>query len=67
MNVLQWLREIYCPWDAATYHAAARGGHLEALKWARERHCSWNHVTSFSAPAGKHLEHAPLRAGMRRC
>lgn len=39
VEVLKWLRERGCAWDASTCSAAARGGHLDALKWLRRRRC----------------------------
>jgi hypothetical protein len=63
LEVLKWLREQDCPWDAATCAYAARGGHLEVLKWAREHGCPWqedivdsNRDCCALASQGGHLE-----------
>ena len=39
LEVLKWLRENGCHWDAATCTLAARRGHREVLKWAIEQGC----------------------------
>ena len=57
LEVLQWLREHGCPWDAWTCELAARGGHLEALQWARANDCPWD---PWSAPR-------PRRVGTWGC
>jgi len=42
LEVLEWVREHLCPWDASTCACAANAGRLEVLKWARENHCPWD-------------------------
>ena len=41
-EVLEWLHNTGCPWDADTASAAARGGHLEVVKWLHSHGCPWN-------------------------
>jgi hypothetical protein len=38
-EVLDWLHNTGCPWNAVTTCAAAAGGHLDVLRWAREHGC----------------------------
>ena len=53
-EVLEWLHDTGCPWDATTY-AAADGGHLEVLQWAREHDCPWDSWTCVYAARSGHL------------
>jgi hypothetical protein len=55
LAVLQWLREMGCPWDAYTCHFAALYGHLDVLKWARANGCGWGVLTCTYAAIGGHL------------
>ncbi len=55
LDVLQWLRENGCPWNAVTCSAAAEGGHLSCLQWRRENGCPWNFFTCSAAASGGHL------------
>jgi hypothetical protein len=55
-EVLEWLHDTGCPWDAATACAAARGGHLEMTKWLYSHGCPWDCMTCADAAAGGHLE-----------
>jgi hypothetical protein len=42
LEVLKWLREEGCPWDADACACAARGGgQMEVLRWARANGCPW--------------------------
>ena len=52
LEVLKWLRENGCPWDAQTCAAAAEGGHLDVLKWLRNQGCPWDERACAEA-AGK--------------
>jgi len=54
-EVLEWLHNTGCPWDAETASAAASGGHLEILQWAREHGCLWDSRTCASAALSGHL------------
>ncbi len=56
LDLLQWLREKECPWDALTCFAAAKGGHLEVLKWARTNGCPWDADICSAAASADHLE-----------
>ena len=51
-EVLEWLHNTGCPWDATTTFAAAGGGDLEMLQWARERGCPWNATNVVRTPLG---------------
>ena len=42
LEVLQWLRENDCPWDALTCARAVRQGHFVILRWALENGCPWD-------------------------
>jgi len=42
LQLLQWLREQGCPWDATTCAFAAMGGHIPVLEWLRANHCPWD-------------------------
>ncbi|KXZ47037.1 hypothetical protein GPECTOR_38g274 [Gonium pectorale] len=39
VELLGWLRERGCPWDATACEGAAEGGCEEALEWLAERGC----------------------------
>jgi len=54
--VLEWARSAGCAWDAETFSAAARGGHLKILEWARSAGCEWSVVTCARAAEGGHLK-----------
>jgi hypothetical protein len=54
-DVLEWLHNTGCPWDAKTCASAARGGHLEVLRWAREHGCPWDAMTCAYAARCGHL------------
>ena len=56
-EVLEWLHNTGCPWNADTCALAAKGGHLAMLQWARKHGCPWDGWTCAS----------PLRAGTWRC
>lgn len=50
LDVLQYLQQEGCQWDANTCIGAARHGLLEVLKWARSRGCrldNFDHVSVF--------------------
>lgn len=47
--IMQYLREINCPWDEYTCSAAVIGDNLECLKYLREHGCHWNEVTTYEA------------------
>jgi len=54
-EVLEWLHNTGCPWDATTTCAAAAGGHLEVLKWLHNHGCPWNYMTCAYAAEGGQL------------
>ncbi|CAN0535460.1 unnamed protein product, partial [Scytosiphon promiscuus] len=56
LRVLQWARNIDCPWDSRVCSTAAWFGLLEVLKWARCNGCPWDAQTCASAARGGHLE-----------
>ena len=56
LELLMWLRDNGCPWNASTCSNAALGGHLEVLKYAHEKGCKWNALTCSEAAEGGHLE-----------
>lgn len=56
LEMLKWLRDERCPWDAGVTVAAAQGGHLEVLKWARQNGCQINFSTSMYVAEIGHLE-----------
>ena len=62
MEVLKWLREQGCSWDANTYKGAADGDHLEVLKWALNNGCDWdmNTTVAGSNPIGPGRTHNQL-------
>jgi hypothetical protein len=45
LDVLKWLREKGCPWNAKTCSTAAFTGRLYIVKWARENGCEWDAET----------------------
>jgi hypothetical protein len=49
LEVLQWLRNRGCAWDANTCSEAAKGGHLAVLQWARANGCDWDGGTCAGA------------------
>lgn len=44
VEMLQWLTEHNCPFNAAATLEACKWNHLEALIWLRERGCPWHEV-----------------------
>ena len=48
-EVLEWLHNTGCPWDAVTTCAAAAGGHLEVLTWLHKHGCPLNAWTCENA------------------
>ncbi len=56
LDVLQWLVNRGCEWDARTCAAAAKGRHLEVLKWLVNSGCDWDARTCTCAAEGGHLE-----------
>jgi len=54
-EVLEWLHETGCPWDALTTCAAAGGGHLEVLNWTHNHGCPWDARTCAYAARSGHL------------
>ena len=54
-EVLEWLLNTGCPWEATTTSASASGGHLEVVKWLRNHGCPWNTWTCAYAAEGGHL------------
>ena len=54
VELLQFLHEKGCPWDARTCSYAAKNGHLECLKYAHENGCPWDEDTcSYAAEHGR--------------
>jgi hypothetical protein len=55
LEVLMWLRENGCEWNADVCAEAARGDHLDVLKWAYENGCPADErVAESAAEAGQH-------------
>ena len=54
-EVLEWLHNTGCPWDAATSVVAAQGGHLAVLQWARKYGCPWGAWTTAHAALSGNL------------
>ena len=54
-EVLEWLHNTGCPWDAETCWMAAGGGHLTVLQWAQENGCPWNTGVCSSAARFGHM------------
>ena len=54
-EVLEWLHNTGCPWDAATTCSAAAGGHLEVLQWLHNHGCQWDVWTCKCAAGYGHL------------
>jgi len=52
-EMLQWLLESGCNWDASVCKEAAREGHLEVLKWLRDKGCPWDKRTIKFAANGR--------------
>jgi len=75
LEMMQWLYNHGCPWDALTCAYAARSGHLRVLQWAREHHCPWDWLTPAWAAEHGHLEvlqwarehGCPWNEGTSRC
>jgi hypothetical protein len=38
-EVLKWLREHHCPWDAHTVEQATAAGRADVLQWALDNGC----------------------------
>jgi len=71
-EVLQWLHNTGCPWDATTCAVAAGRGHLEVVKWLHSHGCpcDWR-VCAFAAEFGHLLvmlwaraHHCPWDSGI---
>lgn len=57
IEVLEWLFENGCPWDAHACYTAARGGHLGVLRYLRDNGCEWDErKTCLAAAGGRHIE-----------
>ena len=58
LEVLKWLREKGCPWDAWACTEAARYDHLAVLKWLRSQDppCPWDESACSEAAWGGHLD-----------
>ncbi len=41
-EMLKWLKENECPWNANTCSFAAYVGNFEMLKWLKENDCPWD-------------------------
>jgi hypothetical protein len=55
LEVMKWLHNTGCPWDARTCAWAAWHGNLTVLRWARAHHCPWASTTCNYAAEGGHL------------
>jgi hypothetical protein len=42
LELLKWLYEQQCMWNARTCELAACGGQLDTIKWLREQGCPWD-------------------------
>ena len=56
LELLQFLHEKGCPWNAWTCSNAAFRGHLKCLKYAHENECPWDDGTCFEAARKGHLK-----------
>jgi len=54
-EVLEWLHNTGCPWDAWTTCAAAAGGRLKMLRWLHTQGCPWDALTCTYAAWFGHL------------
>ena len=54
-EVLEWLHNTGCPWDAWTTCAAAASGLLEVVKWLHNHGCPWDEITCAYAAQSGHL------------
>ncbi|PNH03505.1 hypothetical protein TSOC_010436, partial [Tetrabaena socialis] len=62
MELLAWLREWGCPWDATVFAAAAADGSEEQLEWLAEQGCPMgDNGEPYACPA------AAAELGMLRC
>jgi len=55
-EVLEWLHNTGCPWDATTAGVAAACGHLQVLQWLYNHGCPWNSWTCVHAARFGHLD-----------
>jgi hypothetical protein len=55
-EVLEWLRNTGCPWDATTACAAAGGGHLRVVTWLHNHGCPVDWRACACAALHGHLE-----------
>ena len=52
LEMVKFLHEKGCPWDADTTKGAAGGGHLDMLKFLHEKGCPWNEQATADAASG---------------
>lgn len=56
LEVLHYLHELNCPWDASVCEIAARKNSLECLMYLHENGCNWNATCCKAAVEGENLE-----------
>ncbi|KAL6075282.1 Ankyrin repeat domain containing protein [Balamuthia mandrillaris] len=56
LEMLKWLHEQGCPWDASTFDRAAVSGDLEVAKWMHAQGCPWEASTCNTAAKEGHLD-----------
>ena len=64
LRVLQWLKYVECPWDAATCTGAVCGSKPEILKYAHENGCEWDENT-YSWCFSYAVEDEPLSSSVK--
>ena len=66
LDVLKWLHENGCPWDADTCSRAVRGCHIDVLKYLHENGCPWDRVACLRAAGGGYFAR-PKHADDKGC
>ena len=56
LEILEWARELNCPWDWRICWIAALHEHFKLLVWAYENGCPWDSRTTRAATAHNNLE-----------
>lgn len=56
LDVMKWLKEKKCPWNAWTFYYASEHDNLVNMKWLRENGCPWNEEAFVAAARHGNLD-----------
>ena len=49
LKIMEWLKEMRCPWSPETFSYATFSGEIEVLKWLKANECPWGPNTFYYA------------------